>query len=111
MGTWAAWDCWESGTRCLKKLPAPSTPAWPPQILPPAPVPPGQSQTPDAVERQGGAPRHTLSPGTPADGLGDLEIIVVLELLCLSLVEAPPVSVAIAGCLGRFNRRSVSLNL
>ena len=50
-----------------------------------------------------------------AAGLGDLESTVELELelLCFSPVDVVDAinSGAIAGCFGRFSRRSVSLNL
>ena len=48
-----------------------------------------------------------------AAGLGDLESTVELELLCFSPVDVVVAinSGAIAGCFGRFSRRSVSLNL
>ena len=48
-----------------------------------------------------------------AAGLGDLESTMELELLCFSPVDVVVAinSGAIAGCFGRFSRRSVSLNL
>ena len=48
-----------------------------------------------------------------AAGLGDLESTVELELLGFSPVDVVVAinSGAIAGCFGRFSRRSVSLNL
>ena len=48
-----------------------------------------------------------------AAGLGDLESTVELELLCFSPVDVVVAinSGAMAGCFGRFSRRSVSLNL